>query len=220
MISIPSRWSGSLLALVVAAGLSGCTLTAGAPTRTLDPEIRRVYVPQAKNTSSRFGLGPRVTMALQDAILQDGRLELVSEPQADARVEVTLTQYDEQILATSDDDFPLVSEKLLTAEADLWDPYKKIRTVPLARRKVVGRYTFISDPRRMLSDTGEDADQKLAEAVAQALLQDIITGADLPPSPAQRKALERDLRENGPTKVVPEVDPKRLPDPHGIPVRL
>jgi hypothetical protein len=207
-------------AMAVGSALTGCTLTAGAPSRTLDPEIRRVYVPQATNNSTRFGMGPRVTTALQDAILSDGRLELVSEPQADARIEVTLSDYDERILATSDDDYPLVSEKIITATADLWDPYKKVRTVPLARRQVVGRYTFVSDPRRILTDTATDADQRLAETVARALLQNIITGPDLPPSPSQQRALEREMRVNGPTQVIPEIDPTRLPDSSKIPVRL
>lgn len=214
-----AAWVGGLAVTMI--GLNGCNmLTATAPSRTLDPEIRRVYVPQVRNDSSQFGLGPRVTTALQDAILADGRLELVREPQADARVEVRLSEYEERILATSDDEFPLVSELSVLATADLWDPYQKVRTIPLARRQVLARYTYVGDPRRTLSDSGETAQEKLAEAVGNSLYRQILTGQDVEPTDAQRRAQQREQRLFGPTRVIPEVDPARFPDSSRIPVKL
>src|SRR5690606_13916043 len=74
--------------------------------RTLPPSIRSVYVPMAINRTAEIGLEERMTVAVQEELLADGRIEQARlAREADAIVRMAIVEYERVGFTFDSDDF-------------------------------------------------------------------------------------------------------------------
>jgi hypothetical protein len=71
--------------------LAGCTRVA--PVRTLPSWVRGIYVPMVKNKSFEPGLEEQATKAIQEAFIQDGRVDIVPKQDADLVLVATVMDW-------------------------------------------------------------------------------------------------------------------------------
>lgn len=105
-----------LLALVIAAG---CGYTfAGAVTR-LPADVRTIRLGPIENQTREVGLERALLDALEDEVALRGRLEIVSEGDADVVLSGTLRGYDTRPVAFNSRDEALQYEVLVAVDLDL-----------------------------------------------------------------------------------------------------
>jgi hypothetical protein len=75
-----------VLPLIGSCGYSGRAL--------LPSHIKNLYVRTFDNETTRYGIEQELTSAVTDAFVADGRLSVVSEPQADAMLRGTVVKYE------------------------------------------------------------------------------------------------------------------------------
>lgn len=146
--------------------------------RSLPAWVENINIPMATNSTSEPGLEEWVTISMQEEFLADGRLKVSSKADADVIVAVNITDYVQEVDSFEDDEFPSVSRVTAEASIRLYEPSNLDR--PFAELdRVVGSHSFISDFRR--TDYAPDVDaKKLAmHALANAVVQEVITGYEV-----------------------------------------
>jgi hypothetical protein len=67
----------------------------GYSAKTLLPQhIKKIYIPNFENETTRYGIEQNVTTTVTDAFVSDGRLSVVSEGEADAMLRGVITAYE------------------------------------------------------------------------------------------------------------------------------
>jgi outer membrane lipopolysaccharide assembly protein LptE/RlpB len=140
---MPGRASGLGFALALGALLAACSSyhlgpTAALPFHSLyvSPVTSKAYVPQAQAP---------LTEGIRQALLEEGNLQLTNQDQADATLDVTITDYQRVVAATTQSNtlnaqaFTL----MLTANCTLVDNhngkvYFKNRTITASAEAVIG----------------------------------------------------------------------------------
>ncbi|MCC6546878.1 hypothetical protein IT570_06885 [Candidatus Sumerlaeota bacterium] len=167
------RLHGLLLLALPVLLLSGCTPVVRS--RTLPPSIRNVYVPMIVNRTAMPGLEEELTVALQEEILADGRLNLVKQKDADAVVRVTLIQFVTAPEKLDEDKFG--TRQTWTIEADM-EVEENIPGRPLIGgiRKVLATHGYNADT-RTTTFNGEPFERELlATNFGRVAAMELISG--------------------------------------------
>ena len=77
--------------LVLALLMSSCGYSARA---LLPSHIKKVYIPTFENETTRYGIEQSITTSVTDAFVDDGRLSVVSEGEADAMLRGVIVKYE------------------------------------------------------------------------------------------------------------------------------
>lgn len=108
--------------LLILATLAGALFLAGCGHYELGrhekPPFRSVYVKPVANASFAPQAQALLTTQIREAILYDGLLEVRTEDEADAVLEVVLQEFDKHIAATRTDDTGLAEKLRLQLKAD------------------------------------------------------------------------------------------------------
>jgi hypothetical protein len=153
--------------------LTGCHPLVRA--RTLPPSIRNVYVPMIINRTAEPGLEEQLTVAFQEELLADGRLNLVKQKEADATVRITLIQFIPESVRLDEDKFAIRLSWTLQANMEIEE---NIPGRPLlgGLRKITASHEFNSDP-RTTTFNGEPFEKELfASNFARIAAMELITG--------------------------------------------
>lgn len=90
-----------LLSLLVAVALSSCGYTFRGSNSALPPDVKKIYIPQVTNDSTKLGLSQIVTQALRDEFDSYGTVSVVnSQNEADAVLKVRVVDVKETTSAT------------------------------------------------------------------------------------------------------------------------
>jgi len=147
----------------------GCA-TATPPSRTLPSYIKRIYIPEFRNTSRLPGAQADLTPLVVDEFLADGRLDVVQNERADVRLEGRIKSFRDYSSATSGDRFPLVNTMEMECLIELWDPYDRDRVAPIARYHVPASIQYFSDSRRSIEETKTEARERLMRQMAKNII--------------------------------------------------
>lgn len=168
---------GVLMAFVllplVAVMAAGCSPLARV--RTLPPSVRTVYMPMVVNRTGEPGIEERITVAIQEEFLADGRLDLVPERRADAIVQISLQKFERGQGFLDIDDFPTGGLYFIETHMEV-------------RRNIPGR-PLIGEPRKLETEFGFNADTRstafmpedvrqneFARALARQVVLEVLTG--------------------------------------------
>jgi len=168
----------TILCLVLAT-LTGCKTMPR--DRTLPPSIRSVYVPMVVNRTAEPSLEELATVAVQQELLADGRLDVVGEKSADAIVQIVLMDFQERGSSFDSNDF--ARDKILRLDSNV-----KIQRnqpgLPLVgiERIIVADARQTHDPRRITYETDAEARNELMQDFARAVVREVLTG-ELVPEP-------------------------------------
>lgn len=198
--------------------LSGC-VSGLAPARVLPEHIHRIYIPEFKNVSSLYGAQAPLTLAVNDAFMSDGRLDVVQNERADMRLEGHIKDFRKSIVSTSSDRFPLIESMEMVCTIELWDPYDTDRVAPSARYTVSAIVQYVADPRRVIAECETDAHQRLYEGLAQNIVTTVLTGTPDPLDPVEQRGMQRYKERHNPEQFEPAAGEPRfpkIPDPHNI----
>ncbi len=111
--------AGMLCAAVV---LSGCTYSFTGT--SLPGHIRSIAIPNAANETLEPGLDQQVTDGMLGRFLQDGRLKIAPEAQADARLDARVLSYENKVRNYAADETPLDYIVVVGVSVVLWDQVK------------------------------------------------------------------------------------------------
>lgn len=84
------------MALLVAAALAACAgpeARSGPPPQPLPSSIQKLSIRPIVNKTQQSGLEDKLTLAVRDELLRDGRHPLVPEKESDGIVAITITRY-------------------------------------------------------------------------------------------------------------------------------
>jgi hypothetical protein len=160
-----------ILCLVLVLGCTSVPLE-----RTLPEAIETVYVPMFKNLTYEPGIEELITNHTIESFLADGRLTVVQQRVADARVEGAITDYKVSVSSFASDDFPMMSTAQVAARVTVWIPQQPdapIATFPDIRATV----TYISDPRSTVYENVVGVKERLFEALAFNIVKTVMTGS-------------------------------------------
>jgi len=202
---------GTLLFLVVCV-VTACA-TVSPPTRTLPEYIKRIYIPEFRNSSRLFGAQADLTLYVNDEFMSDGRLEVVQNERADVRLEGRIKSFRDYSSATSGDRFPLVNVMEMECIVELWDPYDTDRVAPIARYRVPASIQYFSDARRSIEETQTEARDRLLRTMARNIVNTVMYGTPETPKPLEQKAIEKYQQRFGPKKQEPVMTVPRFPKP-------
>lgn len=170
-------------AAAVLLGLFAAGCTPISRDRTLPPSIRAVHVPMIVNRTAEPGLEERLTVAVQQELLADGRLRLVSEKESDAIVRVTLTDFSTVTTSLDPDDFATGQLYELTANLIIVENIPGRPTIG-GTRKVFVTHGLNNDPRSVSYDPEPRQMEVLARNFGRSVMLEVLTGefADILPS--------------------------------------
>lgn len=203
----------SLLSLVCLGLVLSACATVAPPTRTLPEHVRRVYIPEFRNTSRTYGLQADLTLFVNDEFISDGRLDVVQNDRADVRLEGRIKSYRDFPTATSGDRFPYVSLMEMTCIVEMWDPYDTDRVAPIARYTVSATVQYISDARRSLEETQTEARERLLRQMARNIVNTVMYGASETLKPLEQKAIGKFRERHSTRKQEPVMAIPRFPKP-------
>lgn len=107
-------------ALLAAAGVSGCQRVA--PVRTLPSWVRGIYVPVMENKSFEPGLETIATKAVQQAFIEDGRVDIVPRENADLVLVGTILDWKTKSSHTTGDHVTTNEDATMTVNLKLFEP--------------------------------------------------------------------------------------------------
>ncbi len=110
------RTAGLLCAV---AFLSGCTYSFTGT--NLPGHIRSIAIPNAANETLEPGLDQEVTDMMLGRFLQDGRLKIAPEAQADARLDARVLSYENMVRNYAPDETPLDYIVVVGVSVVMWD---------------------------------------------------------------------------------------------------
>ncbi len=204
---------GKLLGvLMLILTLAACA-TVTPPSRQLPSYVKRIYIPEFRNTSRLPGAQAELTPLVVDEFLADGRLDVVQNERADVRLEGRIKSFRDYSSATSGDRFPLVNTMEMECIVELWDPYDRDRVVPIARYHVPAVIQYFSDSRRSIEETQTEARERLMRQMAKNIVNAVIYGKPEEPKPLEQKAVEKYRREEGAKRYEPVISVPRYPRP-------
>ncbi|MCX7625787.1 MAG: LPS assembly lipoprotein LptE [Candidatus Sumerlaeaceae bacterium] len=204
--------ASALLLFVWVTTLVGCA-TVTPPSRTLPSYVKRIYIAEFRNTSRLAGAQADLTPLVVDEFLADGRLEVVQNERADARLEGRIKSFRDYSSATSGDRFPLVNTMEMECLVELWDPYDRERVVPMARYHVTAAIQYFSDSRRSIEETQTEARERLMRQMAKNIVTTVIYGTPESPKALEQKAMEKYREQQGKQRFEPVISVPRFPKP-------
>ncbi|MCE5229829.1 LPS assembly lipoprotein LptE [bacterium] len=158
--------------LIAAMALAGCERIA--PVRTLPNWVQGVYIPIVKNTSFEPGIEEDATRKIQEAFMQDGRVNVVPKSSADLILQVEISDWIGRTTGTAGDDIADRTQYNITVKVQLFEPYSdQPRAVLLP---ILIEMQFNTDARSIDYVQLPDRQERILETVAQRVVQSTITG--------------------------------------------
>lgn len=146
------------------------------PVRILPASINSVYVPIFENLSYEPGVEEKLTRLTVEEFLSDGRLDVVRWRNADVVVVGKLRKFSTRMDRLGRDDFPITSRIFAIADVELYDPSDRERKEPLMSwRDIDVEYSYISDVRRVVEISPEDAFEEALQRLARRIVATVIT---------------------------------------------
>lgn len=143
--------------------------------RTLPVSVRAVYVPMVENRTQEPGLEERLTVAFQEELLADGRIDLVREKEADAIIKVTIRQFSDEAISFDDDTFGVSRILRLNADMEVLENIPGRPAIGETRKlKVVAVRN--ADTRETTFEPEVDGVTKLARNFGRTATLELITG--------------------------------------------
>jgi hypothetical protein len=168
--------------------LSACTRVV--PVRTLPSWVRGIYIPMIKNKSFEPGLEEIATKAVQGAFIQDGRVDIVPEKDADLVLLVTIDNWQGRSARHSNDNISTHEDVRMTADLKLFEPLDMEK--PLADLgKVLVRGVFNQDVRSIDFVPEPDRRAQLMSQLGSQVLNQVILGFPIQLRNAPAGALRR-----------------------------
>lgn len=162
---------GPALCLVLVLGCASVPLE-----RTLPEAIESIYVPMFKNLTYEPGIEELITNHTIESFLADGRLTVVQQKLADARVEGAITDYKVSVSSFASDDFPMMSTAEATARVTVWLPQQP--DAPIAAfSDIRATVSYISDPRSTVYENVVEVKERLFRALAFNIVKTVMTGS-------------------------------------------
>lgn len=135
-----------LIWIVVMVACAGFAVTACAPVRVLDADIRTVNIPMVANRTMEYGAEERVTDRLIQEFNLDGRLRVSSLASADSILDATIVRYDISSIIRDDRGETIGSRVSVDLEIVLLEPGTGDVIVPLKRFQRAGVFFYETQP--------------------------------------------------------------------------
>jgi len=152
--------------------LLGCTRVP--LVRTLPEYVYSVYVPMAENNTYEPGLEELLTNHIIDEFLADGRLRVENKANADITVSVSIKKYNTKTSSFSSDDFPMMDTA--TVVAGIYVVNNLDDSIMSIFDDIIATHTYVSDPRRIVSDVEPNVKNTLMNNLANLIVQNVISG--------------------------------------------
>lgn len=168
-----TRLIAPLFLMLVTLFAAGCTPIVRV--RTLPSSIRSVHVPMVVNRSAEPGLEERLTVALQEELLADGRLNVVQRNRADAIIEVTIRDFSRLSAGFDNDDF--ATDRTFAVDSEL-SIIENVPGQPLIgeKRRLITRVGYGADPRRTQYEPEDERKVNLYRELARQIVMEVLTG--------------------------------------------
>lgn len=163
----------SCLMLLVAVAATGCARKSRE--RSLPPSIRTVSVPIFVNRSAEPAIEEDATIYTQEQFLADGRLDLKENAQADAVINVTITDYQSGSQGFDSDDFPRTVRHTVTARVEIIQNIPGRPSYGGPRLVTVSR-SFNNDKRRITFEPEPWGKERVLRELARKIVEEVITG--------------------------------------------
>ncbi len=165
------QWGVCLGGMLMAMLTSGCPALGYRLGAALPADIRSIGLAPCANRTREHDLEPIVTQAILRLLQQYGNVRVIDPDKADARLEVTLTHFEQQPLLYGRDD-PLRGREFRirgTAHVLL---RRRVSGEELVERTLVGETTFVA-PGDLITPKAE-ALPRLAEDLARRIVDAIV----------------------------------------------
>jgi hypothetical protein len=147
----------------------------------LPENVNSIYVVTIQNKSYEPAVEEKLTRAIQEEFMSDGRLDVTDGKKADAVLVCTLRKFEDYTGRLGVDRLPLTNRLDLVADVALFDPLDRQREKPLMKwTNVVAEWAYISDVRYVdyrssLSGGVEGPYQEALRALARRIVATVIT---------------------------------------------
>jgi len=151
------------------------------PVRVLPENISSIYVVTIQNKSYEPAIEEKLTRAIQEEFMSDGRLDVTSGRNADAVLVCTVKKFEDYTGRLGVDRMPLTNRLEMVADVALYDPLDRQREKPLMKwTNVVADWAYISDVRYVdyrgsLTGGVEGPYQEALRALARRIVAHVIT---------------------------------------------
>ena len=152
---------------------SGCGYTLVGTGSTLPDHIKSLAIPVLENDSSEPEIHRDLTDALRQAFIEDGRLKLMKEDQADLVMRGTLKYYNLRAVAFNDNDVPTEYFVELKLNVKVMD---HIKNKVFLKQKLDTKWDYKSDTNVVNADASrnealDEAYQELASRLVSLLIE-------------------------------------------------
>ncbi len=143
--------------------------------RTLPPSIHSVSVPMFVNRSAEPAIEEDATVYTQEEFLADGRLDLVAARDADAWIEVKITDFTNEGVSFDGDNFPRRVRFTTTARVEI---VQNIPGKPLigGPRTVTASHSFNNDKRSLTYVPEPEGKELVLRELARKIVEEVVTG--------------------------------------------
>ncbi len=169
-----AKYGRIALVIILAAALAGVACERVAPVRTLPSWVRGVHVPMVVNESYEPGLEETATRLIQEALLADGRLDVVPANSADLVLRARITDWRRRTSGTSGDDIADRYEYRVTAQVELFEP--RVDEPMASLGDVMVLRSFNSDARSVDFVPEPDRRRELLRELAERVVAQTISG--------------------------------------------
>jgi outer membrane lipopolysaccharide assembly protein LptE/RlpB len=166
--------------LLAVFGLLLCGCGVYEPIEIVPDHIQTIRIEPFENNTQQIGLIADLTEELVNEFIKEGRLTVVSAPDADSTLKGTIVEYS-KIPLSYDENF-VVQEYKLTMIVNLkyYDNIQKVRLWEYTREDLLGGIEvwvkYYVGPDSAIPETEEEARDRLVEDVAEKILQRVVYG--------------------------------------------
>ncbi len=173
MLKKSIKWITLSSVLFLLAGfLASCGYT---PAPILPDHIKTMAVNTFKNATIEYGIEEKLTLAVSDEFLRDGRLDIAGQQQADALLTGEITQY--VLEPVSYDEQDIIEEYKVYIIVDLVFKDLTTDTVLWEERAMEGSVNyFVSSKAGELVETEDEAQDRLVDDLALDIVRRTIEG--------------------------------------------
>jgi hypothetical protein len=169
-------------------------------TRTLPASVRSVHVPMILNRTSEPGIEERLTVEVQKELLADGRLNIVKRKEADAIIQITLSDFDRRTTYLDGDDFPVGQAYRLDLRMNIQENIPGLPTIGNVR-PLSFEGGFNPDTRTIGFDAEPDRLDAFYRGVARNIVLELLTG-EYSGTPLQRDVMNENAQPVTPTNII------------------
>lgn len=146
-----------------------------APIRTLPSWVRGIYIPMVRNQTLEPNLEEVSTRQIQEAFLNDGRVDVVPKEQADLVLEVELKNWGAETVRTRGDYIGRTDRVSVVVSCKLYDPFD-LKTPMADLGTFIVNSNFNIDTRSNSYEPEPDRKERLLKSMADQVMTRVING--------------------------------------------